>query len=355
MHAGHEVAFATRRELARARRGEGFELSRPARRTPTHGGCSSLTGRRSTRCRRSRRRPPLIPSSSAAAMRREARRLLRSRARGSRMRSSSRAATSPRRSPPPRSASVGQPLLRGHGPLAALGRARGVVGRSGGGRGSSPTRTRARSAASTSTSRRPASPGSGRSARRSACGPRRRRPAAHRRGSTSSAGRSSTRPGHGVQPGRPSFACSARRARRRRRRSYHVGRNVDPAALGPVPAHVRVERFVPQAHVLPRARRGRLARRVGHDARRARARPAARARAPGRRPVRQRRPRRGAGAAIVAAAGGADGGRRPRSRSRRVLDEPSFAEAAARIAAEIEAMGDAGRGRRGRRGARGAR
>ncbi len=31
-----------------------------------------------------------------------------------------------------------------------------------------------------------------------------------------------------------------------------TGRNVDPASLGPVPAHVRVERFVPQAHVLPR-------------------------------------------------------------------------------------------------------
>lgn len=30
-----------------------------------------------------------------------------------------------------------------------------------------------------------------------------------------------------------------------------VGRNVDPAALEPVPANVRVERFVPQDHVLP--------------------------------------------------------------------------------------------------------
>ena len=30
-----------------------------------------------------------------------------------------------------------------------------------------------------------------------------------------------------------------------------VGRDVDPAALGAVPAHVRVERFVPQAQVLP--------------------------------------------------------------------------------------------------------
>ncbi len=30
-----------------------------------------------------------------------------------------------------------------------------------------------------------------------------------------------------------------------------VGRDVDPAELGPTPARVRVERFVPQAHVLP--------------------------------------------------------------------------------------------------------
>lgn len=32
-----------------------------------------------------------------------------------------------------------------------------------------------------------------------------------------------------------------------------TGRDVDPAALGPPPPRVRVERFVPQAHVLPRA------------------------------------------------------------------------------------------------------
>lgn len=31
-----------------------------------------------------------------------------------------------------------------------------------------------------------------------------------------------------------------------------IGRNVDPAEIGPVPAQIRVERFVPQAHVLPR-------------------------------------------------------------------------------------------------------
>jgi UDP:flavonoid glycosyltransferase YjiC (YdhE family) len=32
-----------------------------------------------------------------------------------------------------------------------------------------------------------------------------------------------------------------------------VGRDVDPAELGPLPARVRVERYVPQAHILPRA------------------------------------------------------------------------------------------------------
>lgn len=31
-----------------------------------------------------------------------------------------------------------------------------------------------------------------------------------------------------------------------------VGRNVEPDALGPLPPRVRVERFVPQAHILPR-------------------------------------------------------------------------------------------------------
>ena len=30
-----------------------------------------------------------------------------------------------------------------------------------------------------------------------------------------------------------------------------TGRDVDPASVGPVPARVRVERFVPQAHVFP--------------------------------------------------------------------------------------------------------
>ena len=32
-----------------------------------------------------------------------------------------------------------------------------------------------------------------------------------------------------------------------------VGRDIDPAELGPQPEHVRVERFIPQAEILPRA------------------------------------------------------------------------------------------------------
>ena len=32
-----------------------------------------------------------------------------------------------------------------------------------------------------------------------------------------------------------------------------VGRDIDPAELGPQPVHVRVERYIPQAELLPRA------------------------------------------------------------------------------------------------------
>ncbi len=72
-----------------------------------------------------------------------------------------------------------------------------------------------------------------------------------------------------------------------------VGRNVEPDDLGPLPPRVRVERFVPQAHVLPRC-----AAVVSHGGSGttlgcARTWAAARARAAGRRSVRQCRPRRG--------------------------------------------------------------
>ena len=51
-----------------------------------------------------------------------------------------------------------------------------------------------------------------------------------------------------------------------------VGRNVEPEALGPLPPRVRVERFVPQAHILPARAAVVSPRRLGNDARRARAR-----------------------------------------------------------------------------------
>lgn len=117
-----------------------------------------------------------------------------------------------------------------------------------------------------------------------------------------------------------------------------TGRNLDPAVLGPAPPHVRLERFVPQAHVLERASAvvshggsgttlGSLACGlplvlVPHAADQFDN--AARAEA--------------AGAAVVL---------RPdevspesvRAALERVLAEPSFAEAARTIAAEIDAMG----------------
>ncbi len=54
-----------------------------------------------------------------------------------------------------------------------------------------------------------------------------------------------------------------------------VGREIDPAELGPQPPHVRIERFVPQSDDPAPLHAGRLARRLGQRARRARARPAA--------------------------------------------------------------------------------
>jgi UDP:flavonoid glycosyltransferase YjiC (YdhE family) len=117
-----------------------------------------------------------------------------------------------------------------------------------------------------------------------------------------------------------------------------VGRNVEPDALGPLPARVRVERFVPQAHVLPRA-----AAVVSHGGSGttlgalAQGLPlvlvpqaadqfdnAARAEA--------------AGAAVVLRPGNVTA-ESVRAALGRVLGEPSFAEAARAIAAEIEEMG----------------
>jgi UDP:flavonoid glycosyltransferase YjiC (YdhE family) len=116
-----------------------------------------------------------------------------------------------------------------------------------------------------------------------------------------------------------------------------IGRNLDPAAIGPIPGHVRVERFVPQAGVLPAC-----AAVVAHA---------------------------GSGSTLAALAHGlplvlvpqgADQfenavrvenagagiivmpedltGDAVRSAVRRVLDEPSFAAAARRVAVEIASM-----------------
>lgn len=117
-----------------------------------------------------------------------------------------------------------------------------------------------------------------------------------------------------------------------------VGRDVDPAALGPVAGRVRVERFVPQAHVLPLAAAvvshggsgttlGALAHGIplvlvpqGADqfdnANRAEA----------------------AGAAIVLRPGDVTP-RSVRSALERVLGQPAFAAAARAVAADIERMG----------------
>ncbi len=76
-----------------------------------------------------------------------------------------------------------------------------------------------------------------------------------------------------------------------------IGDRRDPAELGPLPRRVRVERWVAQDEVMPRAAADGRSRRVGLDADRARRRRAARARAavrrrPGERPPRRRRRRR---------------------------------------------------------------
>lgn len=117
-----------------------------------------------------------------------------------------------------------------------------------------------------------------------------------------------------------------------------TGRDVDPGELGPAPPRVRLERFVPQAHVLPRA-----AAVVSHGGSGttlgalAHALPLVLLPQAADQFDNAARCER-AGAAIVI---------RPdeltadalRSALARVLDDRSLADGAARIAAEIEAMG----------------
>lgn len=116
-----------------------------------------------------------------------------------------------------------------------------------------------------------------------------------------------------------------------------IGRNVDPAALGPVPAHVRVERFVPQADVLPactavvaHAGSGSTLAALAHGL-------------PlvlvpqGADQFENASRVEDAGAGIVVMPEEVTGDA-VRSALRRVLDEPSFSAAARRIAAEIASM-----------------
>ena len=130
-----------------------------------------------------------------------------------------------------------------------------------------------------------------------------------------------------------------------------VGRNVEPDELGPLPPRVRVERFVPQAHILPRAEAvvshggsGTTLGALAHGL------PlvlvpqaadqfdnAARAEA--------------AGAAVVLRPGEVTA-ESVRAALGRVLGEPAFAEAARAVAAEIGEMATVGRGGHGSRGAR---
>ncbi len=116
-----------------------------------------------------------------------------------------------------------------------------------------------------------------------------------------------------------------------------IGRNLDPAALGPVPAHVRVEQFVPQADVLPactavvaHAGSGSMLAALAHGL-------------PlvlvpqGADQFENAMRVADAGAGVVVMPEDLTGGA-IRSALRRVLDEPSFAAAAGRIAAEIASM-----------------
>ena len=98
-----------------------------------------------------------------------------------------------------------------------------------------------------------------------------------------------------------------------------VGDGIDPAELGELPAHIRVERFVPQAEVLTPLERRRLARRLRQRPRLARARAAAGADPDGRRPAAERRPLRSSRARARPRSGRRDpaGDRRRRLRGAR--------------------------------------
>jgi UDP:flavonoid glycosyltransferase YjiC (YdhE family) len=116
-----------------------------------------------------------------------------------------------------------------------------------------------------------------------------------------------------------------------------IGRNVDPAALGPVPAHVRVERFVPQADVLQSCSAV-IAHGGSGSTLAALAHGLPLVLVPqGADQFENAKRVEDAGAGIVVMPGEVTGDA-VRSALRRVLDEPAFAIAAQRIAAEIASM-----------------
>ena len=109
-----------------------------------------------------------------------------------------------------------------------------------------------------------------------------------------------------------------------------IGAHGDPAELRPLPANAAVERWVPQAEVVPRGR-GRLPRRLRHDGRRAGRRRASGGGAAVRRPGAQRGTGGRGRCRAGDAAGGADRGRGRVGLGEwvwRVLGDPSFGRAA---------------------------
>jgi UDP:flavonoid glycosyltransferase YjiC (YdhE family) len=116
-----------------------------------------------------------------------------------------------------------------------------------------------------------------------------------------------------------------------------IGRDGDPSALGPVPAHVRVERFVPQEDVLPAC--GAVVAHAGSGSTLAAlAHGLALVLVPQGADQFENAVRVGAAGAGVVVMPDALSGESVRDALRLVLGEPSFAAAAQKVAAEIAAM-----------------
>ncbi len=145
--------------------------------------------------------------------------------------------------------------------------------------------------------------------------------------------------GHGLQQPAPLRAArsTGSRASAQARFSPSAETSIPPSSA-PVPANVRVERFVPQAQVLPSCAAvvshggsGTLLGALAHGCRSCCA--------AGRGPVRERGPLRARRRRGRASAGRADGGRNRDRRAARARRARRIAETARRIAAEFEQMG----------------